>query len=372
MISKWFLARFAAILFFFSLAAYSQTSSQGNAAQPSQAQGVFKADTRLVVVDVVVTDGNGQPVSDLKMEDFNVLEDGRHQTITSFEFQHPQPNQATSTTPSGLVTNVPRFRATSLNVILEDVLNGESTSHAYAQERLIKFLETGPAIQPTAVFVLDRSGLKMLRDFTTDTKPLRETLAHFVPQGSARVSGVYVAASAYSTKGAFHTDEQSILVTLRALSLLAQTLAGYPGRKNLIWISEGFPVNLKADGLPQIPFQHTPAGTGGEGGSGRASQSAQARAGDAAVNPTPPMPNQTTDALQSKAVPDNSNQDFASEVARVANALMNAHVALYPIDAAGLGLTDRVSSQSNMQDMAYRTGGKSFHNRNDLDTGIRE
>ncbi|HYL91554.1 MAG TPA: VWA domain-containing protein, partial [Alphaproteobacteria bacterium] len=42
------------------------------------------------------------------------------------------------------------------------------------------------------------------------------------------------------------------------------------------------------------------------------------------------------------------------------------------IDAAGLGLTDRVSSQSNMQDMAYRTGGKSFHNRNDLDTGIRE
>jgi VWFA-related protein len=367
MMPTWGVRYFTVLLLFLSAGAYAQSSSQEPAAQVYPSQEVVKANTRLVVVDVVVTDSKGQPVPDLKVEDFNLLEDGRHQTISSFSFQRPASDQGAPSTPSGMITNAPRFKATSLNVILEDVLNGESISHAYAQDRLIQFLKTDPAIQPTAVFVLEKNGMRMLRDFTTDTRSLSETLARFVPQGIARVSGVDVSASVFSTKGAFHSDERSIQVTLHALSLLAQTLAGYPGRKNLIWISEGFPVNLKADGLTQTPFPHPAAGSGNPAQIARQTESA-ATSGNYTM---PTVPADTIGNPQGGA-PVNSGQDYASELARTANALMNAHVALYPIDSASLGQTDRLSSQNNMRDLADRTGGKPFYNRNDLETGIRE
>ena len=44
----------------------------------------LRTNTRLVVVDVVVTDSKGQPVSDLKAEDFALLEAGKPQTISGF------------------------------------------------------------------------------------------------------------------------------------------------------------------------------------------------------------------------------------------------------------------------------------------------
>src|SRR5205807_2738140 len=66
-----------------------------------------------------------------------------------------------------------------------------------------------------------------------------------------------------------------------------------------------------------------------------------------------------------------AGRSFASEITEVANALMNAHVSLYPVDAAGLGKTDRIASQSVMNTMAAGTGGRAFYNSNALDTGIR-
>jgi len=49
----------------------------------------LRTNTRLVVVDVVATDSKGQPVTDLKAADFTVLEDGKPQKISGFNFEHP-------------------------------------------------------------------------------------------------------------------------------------------------------------------------------------------------------------------------------------------------------------------------------------------
>ena len=50
----------------------------------------FPAQVEQVTVDVVVTDGNGQPVTDLKRENLEVYEDGVRQPIASFDlFQVP-------------------------------------------------------------------------------------------------------------------------------------------------------------------------------------------------------------------------------------------------------------------------------------------
>ena len=46
---------------------------------------VIRANTRAVVVDVVVTRGRDEPVTDLHKQDFQVLEDGKPQPIDYFE-----------------------------------------------------------------------------------------------------------------------------------------------------------------------------------------------------------------------------------------------------------------------------------------------
>src|SRR5438034_11158211 len=51
---------------------------------PTPQQPTFKAQVEYVEVDALVTDRQGNFVRDLKKEDFQVLEDGRAQTIATF------------------------------------------------------------------------------------------------------------------------------------------------------------------------------------------------------------------------------------------------------------------------------------------------
>src|SRR5262249_22384966 len=67
----------------------------------------------------------------------------------------------------------------------------------------------------------------------------------------------------------------------------------------------------------------------------------------------------------------NSYGDYMAEVQKVADALMSAQVAVYPIDAAGVGRISRLEALVTMRSMAERTGGKTFVNQNDLNESIR-
>lgn len=71
-----------------SLSTYAQTSPSPQDGGVPRVSEPLRTNTRLVVVDVVVTDSKGQPVSDLKAEDFALLEAGKPQTISGFSYQH--------------------------------------------------------------------------------------------------------------------------------------------------------------------------------------------------------------------------------------------------------------------------------------------
>lgn len=316
---------FAGISVFCSLltvAFWPLSSSSQQNSQAYQSQSVIRATTRLVILDVVATDDKGQPVSDLKAEDFTVLEDGKPQAVIDFSFQHA--GTILPTTPKlapNVVSNAPLYpSASAINIILLDAINTDFSSHAYAQEMLIKYLESGPAIQPTAVYALDGK-LNLLHDFTTDTGVLRDVLAHFKPSGPTHIPDVYAAASPFTRVGSYQVSAQGRNVTFNAMRFLAQSLQGRPGRKNLIWLSEGFPISL----FPEVTM------------------------GDGAF----------------------LVEDYSPIMEKIADELMNAQVALYPIDAAGVSINDRFSAQTTMISMAERTGGKTFFNRNDIDMGVR-
>ena len=105
-----------------------QAASHPEATAPEAASTpVFRSETRLVVVDLVATDKNGQPVTGLTKTDCTLLEDGKPQDIQFFELRTPpaQPKVAPRIDlPPNQYTNFPtKPKSSSVNVVLFDVLN---------------------------------------------------------------------------------------------------------------------------------------------------------------------------------------------------------------------------------------------------------
>src|ERR1041385_8704727 len=233
---------------------------------------VLKSITRLVVVDVVATDRDGA-VTDLKQDDFTILEDGQEQKIRVFNFQQPHPNPSGSAVltaskpPENVYSNAAHFSANSaLNVLLLDALNTNLPHQAYVLDQMIRYLQKMPQGQPIAVYMLSTK-LTLLQDFTDDPEALKKVAkeikssvsplldnasdrksTRLLPAGLAD-SGIMPAQmlSAMQTfeqeRVAFQTDMR-MTYTLNALNSIARCLSGYPGRKNLIWISEAFPLTI--------------------------------------------------------------------------------------------------------------------------------
>jgi VWFA-related protein len=311
-----------------------------------QSQNVLRTNTRLVVLDVVATDSKGQPVPDLAAEDFTVLEDGKPQKISGFTFQRGGSTViAHDPLPPNIVTNIPMVRSSSLNVILFDTLNGDFTEQAYARDQLLKFLNSTEFDRPIAIFAMEND-LKLLHDFTTDNKALSAAVAKLKPQvQGVGVESVESRASAFGSAGAYHTSQRSIENTLNELNVLAKMLNSYPGRKNLIWLSESFPLTLFPESNGQLHQD------------GQSLRSAESSGGGPS----------TMENLQ-KSAPYNS---YAALVKKVSDVLMAAQVAVYIVDAGALSKDDHLASQHTMNSMAESTGGKVFKNRNDLAIGLK-
>ncbi len=344
---------------------------------------VLKSITRLVVVDVVATDKEGA-VTDLKQDDFSILEDGKEQKIRVFNFQQPHANApeavagTASKRPENVYSNVARFSASSsLNILLLDALNTNLPHQAYVRDQMIRYLEKMPEGQPVAVYMLSTK-LTLLQDFTDDPAVLKKVAkgiktnmsplldnpaggpdAELLPAGLAD-SGMMPAQmfsamqSFEQERVAFQTDLR-LTYTLNALTTIARALAGYPGRKNLIWISEAFPLSID----PNMELTgDTFAGT----------------------------------------------RNYGPQIAEAADSLIDAQIAMYPIDARGLvpssmfdasnsgrdrfgrsmsrpgRMATAMSAESAqlqsvhgaMQEMADRTGGRAFYNTNGIDASIRK
>jgi VWFA-related protein len=320
--------------------AYSQSNtpdqpvaSQQPASDTHQSPTTLRTNTRLVVVDVVAVDSRGQVISDMKADDLKILEDGKQQKISSFTFHPPGKTDAITSTPlpANVVTNAPSFQASSLNVMLLDTLNGDFGEQAYVKGQLLKYLSQARLSHPIALFAMENH-LVMLHDFTTDPVALKSSVEKFrAPARFINGETATSRASAFTTFGDAHTSERDIASTLNQLNALAKTLSGYPGRKNLIWLSEGFPINL----FPDI----TARGIVGDATIGRAAMEGTGQ-GD--------------------------YKDYAFQIKKVSDALMNAQIAVYVVDAGAVGKDERMSSHDTMRDMADRTGGKAFIATNDL------
>src|ERR1017187_8410227 len=154
---------------------YSQAPSVSKASSPQPAPTITSS-SRLVLVDVVVSNGNGDPVHDLKEQDFTVLEDGKPQTIVGFDEQRPDAKTravpAALNLPINVYTNYAvRTEPGALTVLLFDLLNTDRQDLVYAKNEMLHFLKELPPGKRVALFTLG-SQLRMAQGFTEDSDQL--------------------------------------------------------------------------------------------------------------------------------------------------------------------------------------------------------
>jgi VWFA-related protein len=220
---------------------------------------VFQTNAQSVVLDVVVTGRNGQPIEGLQERDFLLAEDGHPQTITSFE-EHTgsQPLPAPlPELPPDIFTNAPRLKPTdSVTILLFDTLNTPPEDLSRVRDQILKYLKGLKPGRPVAIFVLG-SRLRLIQDITTDPAVLTEALNKQKGGSPLLWSEADLGMDASGVQSPFdvgtpflkqlQADEKAdqgdslINATLDGFQELARSLAGIPGRKNVVWLSGAFP-----------------------------------------------------------------------------------------------------------------------------------
>jgi VWFA-related protein len=161
-------------------AAMAQTPSASGQTATEMPGLVLEQTVRRVVVDVVVTDSHGNPVTGLTADDFRVFEDGQPQGIRQFDAHTPESGQMLPARPSVLpvdtFVNLPvttEDEHAPLTVILFDALNTSLRDQLYARQQMIRFLNQLPPGVPTAIFVLSNR-LHLLQGFSGEREVLAE------------------------------------------------------------------------------------------------------------------------------------------------------------------------------------------------------
>jgi VWFA-related protein len=116
--------------------------AQEPAPPPSGQAPEFPAQVEQVIVDVVVTDKKGNPIRDLTAGDFTVLEDGKPQTIASFDAIQVPPQPSTTPPPKPAVsTNLsPAERNARTFVVVFDNVHMTKFNAQRAKVAIAEFL----------------------------------------------------------------------------------------------------------------------------------------------------------------------------------------------------------------------------------------
>ena len=355
----------------------------------------IRVTTRMVLVDVVVTDKQGKPVPGLRAEDFTIEEKGKAQKIASFTTS-PAGGANPEALPPGIYTNRAQYRSPGgpITVLLLDALNTAFKDQAYSRQQMLKFVQQQyrPG-QRMAVFTLTGE-LRVLQDFTSDPqilytalqryKPVPQEFANNAPPGSAEagpasagavaasldpaatpfhggagdsglrsgagmdaaISAAQAAVASFNGAEVAYGQDQRVQLTISALNSVARILGGLPGRKSIIWVTGAFPFTL----IPE----------------------------DRSV--TEAELSESLPSLDTRRVDEHASGNYAAtfrsshaeDIRDTSARLSSAQIAIYPVDARGLAISTDTDSIETMREMARETGGRAYVNQNEIKDGVAQ
>ena len=219
--------------------------AKGYAQQPSSANGTetIKVETRVVLVDTVVTDKKGHYIQDLTANNFKVWEDGKEQAVTSFTREDSNPD--------------PAHPHKHYLVLFFDNSTMEFGDQAKAREAAAKFVDSNAGPDHLIAIVEFGGTLRITQNFTTDSERLKKVVAGVrfstvSPNGpSPDLASTALPPSPATMMdtpgfGGLEADFGARSVFL-ALRNLAKGLGNAPGRKTLVLLSAGFPMTMELE-----------------------------------------------------------------------------------------------------------------------------
>jgi VWFA-related protein len=191
--------------------------------------------TRIVVLDVVVTDKKGNLVKkELTRDDFTVYEDKQPQHVLSFEppSEHAMPDSGRAVVSSA--ADLRKVGDAPVTILVLDELNSHFEDMSYSRQMLVKYLGAQPKVlsEATALMLASNSTLQQIHDYTQDRDTLIEIVKKHIPEVPWKLMN--------GGNGGAGAAERMAQV-LAALEEVAKASTGTPGRKNLIWVGNGFP-----------------------------------------------------------------------------------------------------------------------------------
>jgi VWFA-related protein len=248
----------AALVLALALPAATAQSAGTQAAESAggnqKATYTFKAESDLVLINVVARDPQGRPLRDLKATDFTVTEDGKAQSIGSFDYENVEapaagPDQAESqgapvtlnlltgkVAPTGL-------RDRRLLVLFFDFGSMEVDQAQNAIDAAQAFVQKQMTAADLVAVVTFSTSLAVVQDFTNDRAAIAQAL-----RGLSATEGEGLQQSGASdqadTGAQFTADESEYNLfntdlRLQAIGSLAKGMSALQQRKSVLYFSGG-------------------------------------------------------------------------------------------------------------------------------------
>src|SRR6201987_3556531 len=210
--------------------AYAQAQQAQPVSAPDASIPVIKAETRLVLVDTIVTDKKGNYIGDLTQKDFRVWEANKEQEIKSFSYE------------ASAGPNAPDQK--HYLVLFFDNSTMDMSDQARAREAAGKFIaaNAGPN---RLMAIAEFTGItRVAQNFTAEAGRLKKVVASINgssvnpnAQGTVEVASLGMP-NLFNAEADF--GQRTVLLALRTM---AKNLSNVPGRKSLVFLTSGFPVN---------------------------------------------------------------------------------------------------------------------------------
>jgi VWFA-related protein len=233
-----FLATIFTAIFCLALLGHLTHAQQPVAQAPAGGLPTIQAETRLVVVDSVVTDKKGNYVRDLTVKDFKVWEDNKEQPIKNFSFEEDSAS--------------PDKAEKRYLVLFFDNSTMDFGDQMSARQAAAKFIDAN-ASPNRLIAIVDFGGtVRIAQNFTADAARLKQVVAglktsavspNASPVEVASLGSTPIGASTFGMPQLSNAEAdfgaRSVMLALRSL---AKSLGSVPGRKTLVMLTAGFPI----------------------------------------------------------------------------------------------------------------------------------